>query len=39
MAFAKKQEYGEEVKAECKRNKVDKEETKKLAAEANKKMD
>ena len=39
MAYTRKHEYGEEVKAECKANGVAKDETKKLAAEAAKKMD
>ena len=39
LAFNKKQEHTEEVKADCKKNNVEKEETKKLVAEAQKKMD
>ena len=39
LAFNKKQEHTEEVKADCKKNSVEKEETKKLVAEAQKKMD
>ena len=39
MAYSRKYEYGEEVKAECKKNQVSKEETKKLTTDAGKKMD
>ena len=39
LAFTRKQEHTEEVKADCKKNSVDKDETKKLVSEAQKKMD
>ena len=39
LAYTKKHEYGEEVKAECKANGVSKDDTKTKVAESAKKMD